>query len=203
MNIAVIGSGNIGGTLARKWAVAGHQVVFGARDPAKADLQQLVVDIGANARAATIEHAVQGSDVVLFAVPGAAMGATVAALGTALAGKLVFDATNNIGAPVISSVATIAEAAPHASVYRAFNIYGYENFAQPVIGGVQADLFFAGPDGEARASAEQLIRDVGLHPVWIGGSDHAELLDQFTRIWFTLAFEQKMGRLLAFKLLTP
>jgi len=39
------------------------------------------------------------------------MGATVAAPGTALAGKLVFDATNNIGAPVINSVATIAEAA--------------------------------------------------------------------------------------------
>src|SRR5215472_6944345 len=47
MNIAVIGSGNVGDTLARKLAVAGHQVVIGGRDPAKADLQQLVADIGA------------------------------------------------------------------------------------------------------------------------------------------------------------
>ena len=86
MNIAVIGSGKIGGTLARKWALAGHQVVIGGRDPAKADLQQLVADIGANARAATIEHTVQVSDVVLFAVPGAAMDATVAGLGPCEAG---------------------------------------------------------------------------------------------------------------------
>ncbi|MBK8057399.1 MAG: NAD(P)-binding domain-containing protein [Gemmatimonadetes bacterium] len=33
MRIAVIGSGNVGGTLGRRWATLGHDVVFGVRDP--------------------------------------------------------------------------------------------------------------------------------------------------------------------------
>lgn len=130
------------------------------------------------------------------------MAQTVATVGGALNGKLVFDATNNIGAPSINSIATIAGAAPQASVYRAFNIYGFENFAEPVFDGVQADLFYAGPDGGSRQRAESLIAEVGLNPVWLGGPEKAELIDQLLRIWFTLAFEQKRGRRMALKLLT-
>ena len=33
MKIAILGAGNIGGTLGAKWAAAGHAVVFGVRDP--------------------------------------------------------------------------------------------------------------------------------------------------------------------------
>ena len=201
MQIAVIGSGNIGGTLARKWAAAGHQVVIGARDPAKPDVQELVGQLGGVGRAAGIAEAVHDSDVVVFAVPGAAMPDTVGSLGSALNGKLVIDATNNIGAAVANSVGPITAAAPGAHVFRAFNIYGFENFADPVLGGVQADMFYAGTDGAARQQAERLIRDVGLNPICLGGLDKAELVDQFLRIWFTLAFEQKKGRRMAFKLL--
>ena len=32
MKIAVLGAGNIGGTLGKKWLAAGHEVVFGVRD---------------------------------------------------------------------------------------------------------------------------------------------------------------------------
>lgn len=202
MNIAVIGSGNIGGTLAKKWAAAGHEVRLGVRDPSKAEVQDLVRALGASARATTVVKAISGADAVLFAIPGGAMAETLASVGSALEGKLVFDATNNIGAPTLNSVAPIAGAAPSASVYRAFNIYGFENFAEPVLGGTQADLFFAGPDGPSRKRAEQLIADVGLNPVWLGGPDHAELVDHFMRVWFAFVFEQKKGRRLAFKLLS-
>ena len=200
MNIAVIGSGNIGGTLARKWAAAGHQIVIGARDPKKADVQQMATEIGGFA--ASVDEAIRGADAVLFAIPGGAMAAAVGGLGAALDGKLVIDATNNIGGPTVNSVAVIAAASPGAAVYRAFNIYGFENFADPTLGGVQADLFYAGTDGAPRQKVEELIADVGLRPIWLGGTDHAELVDQLTRLWFTLAFEQKKGRRLAFKLLT-
>jgi len=202
MNIAVIGAGNIGGTLARKWRAAGHQIVIGARDPAREEVQQLAAELGDPARATTIDAAVQSADVVLFAVPGSAMSDTVRPLGAALNGKLVIDATNNVGAEVANAVAIIAAAAPQADIFRAFNIYGFENFAEPELSGVQADLFFAGPDGEARARAEQLIGDVGLRPVWLGGPDHAGMVDQFLRIWFALVFEQGHSRRLAFKMLT-
>jgi predicted dinucleotide-binding enzyme len=203
MRIAVIGSGNIGGTLARKWAAAGHQVTIGAREPDKPELGKLIAELGPNCRAAPIDAAIDAAEGVLFAIPGGAMAETVGSLGKALDGKLVIDATNNIGAPAFNSVGAIQSAAPSASVYRAFNIYGFENFADPQIGGVQLDLFYAGSDGAARAQTEALIKDVGLNPVYLGGPDKAELVDQFLRIWFTLAIEQKKGRRMAFKLLVP
>lgn len=196
----MIGAGNVGGALARKWSAAGHQVVIGARDPSKPEVQQLARETGS--AVGSIADAVQGAEAVLFAVPGAAMADTCQALGHALDGKVVFDATNNVGGAVLNNVAAITAAAPESTVYRAFNIYGFESFEDPILGGVQADLFFAGPDGAPRSTAQQLISDVGLRPVWLGGADHAELVDQFTHVWFTLAFEQQQGRRLAFKLLT-
>ncbi len=63
-------------------------------------------------------------------------------------------------------------------------------------------MFYVGPDGPAQSTAEQLIADVGLNPVRLGGLDRADLLDSLLRIWFALAVEQNKGRRLAFKLLT-
>src|SRR5262249_13594791 len=131
MKVAVIGSGKIGGTLARKWGAAGHEVALGVRDPQKPDVQQLVRELGTNARATSPSDAINDADVVLFAVPGGAMADIVAALGGALGGKVVIDATNNMGGSSVSSVDAIATAAPDAHVYRAFNSLGWENFADP------------------------------------------------------------------------
>jgi predicted dinucleotide-binding enzyme len=202
MNIAVIGGGKVGGALARKWGAAGHQVTVGARNPAKPEVQELLREIGGPAKATSVADAVADADVVLFAVPGGAMAEAVAALGTALDGKVVIDATNNLGGGAIDSVATIAAVAPGASVFRAFNTLGWENFAQPTFGGVSADLFYAGPAGDAQATVEQLIADVALRPIRVGGADKLPLLDSLLRLWFALASEQGMGRHLAFKVLT-
>jgi predicted dinucleotide-binding enzyme len=203
MQIAVIGSGNIGGTLAARWAAAGHGIRLGVRDPGKSEVQQVLAGLGSNARAASIADAVGDAEVVLFAVPGAAMAETVRSLGGSLDGKLVIDATNNIGGSgAVNSLATIQAAAPNAHLYRAFNIYGWENFAEPTFDGIPADLFFVGSDGAARSRMEDLIRDVGLNPVWLGGLDHVDVVDALLRLWFALVFEQKKGRHLALKLLT-
>jgi predicted dinucleotide-binding enzyme len=70
MRIAVIGSGNVGGTLGRRWAALGHSVVFGVRDPARgADAVKGGGALPANASVDTIAGAVSGADVVLLATP--------------------------------------------------------------------------------------------------------------------------------------
>ena len=202
MHIAIIGAGNIGGTLARKWAATGHQLTLGVRDPNKPEVQQLLAELGAGARATGIADAVQGAEAVVFAVPGRSMADTVASIGDALDGKVVIDATNNVGGSVFNSVGTINSVAPRAQVYRAFNTYGWENFAAPVFDGLAADLFYAGPDGDARAVAEQLISDVGLRPVRLGGPDKVGLVDSILPLWFTLSSEVGLGRHFAFKVLS-
>jgi predicted dinucleotide-binding enzyme len=203
MNIAVIGSGKIGGTLGAKWAAAGHQVVFGVRDPNSAKTRTALAAAGAAAQVDTIAHAIAGAEVVLIAIPGAAVAEAVATHGAALADRIVIDATNQFGQLVINGITAITAAAPRATIFRAFNSLGWENFAEPVIGGVQADLLYAGPDGAARATVERLIADIGLRPVHVGDLAQAPLVDNIGALWGALAFGQKLGRRLAFKVLTP
>jgi 8-hydroxy-5-deazaflavin:NADPH oxidoreductase len=132
MKIAVIGKGNIGGTLGSRWRAAGHDVIFGARDGSG--------EGPGGAPVRSIGDALDGAEVVLLAVPGQAVPDVVNEQGPALAGKVVIDAVNRIGAPEFDSRSLVAAAAPSARYVRAFNSLGWENFADPVPG---ANLFFA------------------------------------------------------------
>lgn len=186
MKIAVIGAGNIGRTLGGKWETAGHEVVYGVRSPGSPGT-------------AAVADAVDGAEVVLLAVPGAAAKDVLASLGAALAGKVVIDATNDIqGAGKLHALDELADG---AHPVRAFNTLGWENFADPLFDGVTADLFYAAEEGHAKDVAERLIADIGLEPVWLGGIDAFDVVDSLTRLWFLLAFQRKLGRRLAFKLL--
>ena len=186
MKIAVIGAGNIGRTLGSKWAAAGHEVVYGVRSP------------GAPGTAA-VADAVAGAEVVVLAVPGGAAKDVLSSLGGALAGKVVIDATNDVqGAGKLHALDELTDG---AHPVRAFNTLGWENFADPVFDGVAADLFYAAEEGRAKEVADRLIADVGLEPVWLGGVDTFDVVDSLTRLWFLLAFQRKLGRRLAFKML--
>jgi predicted dinucleotide-binding enzyme len=186
MRIAVIGAGKIGRTLGAKWTDARHEVVYGVRRPGEPGT-------------ATVADAVAGAEVVVLAVPGAAAKEVIASLGSDLSGKVVVDATNDMQGS--GKLHALDELADGAHPVRAFNTLGWENFADPVIGGVTVDLLYAAEEGVAMDTVERLIRDVGLEPVWLGGVDAFDLVDSVTRLWFTLAFQRKLGRRLAFKVL--
>ncbi|MGA2036221.1 MAG: NAD(P)-binding domain-containing protein [Acidimicrobiales bacterium] len=198
--IAVLGAGNIGATLARKWAVAGHQVSLASRRPDAPALRELAASVGA--RTATHLDAVSAAQVVLVALPGDAVPAVAEALGTAFNGKIVIDATNNLGPGEMNNIAALTHYAPGAIAVRAFNSVGWENFADPDFDGTPADLFWCGPGGDSGVLVEALIADVGLRPVQVGGLDQLHLVDMVARLWFALALGQSRGRHLAFKILT-
>jgi 8-hydroxy-5-deazaflavin:NADPH oxidoreductase len=187
MKIAVIGAGNIGRTLGGAWDAAGHDVVYGVRTP------------GASGTA-SIADAVAGAGTVVLAIPGPAAKELIASLGEALSDRVVIDATNDVQGT--GTLHALDELADGAHPVRAFNTLGWENFANPTFDGIVADLFYAAEEGRARDVAERLIADVGLRPVWLGGVDAFDLVDSLTRLWFTLAFQRKLGRRLAFKMLT-
>jgi predicted dinucleotide-binding enzyme len=176
-------------------------VVFGVRDPTRAKSRPAAAKAGANAKVDTIANAIRFGDVIVFAIPAGAVAETAAEHGAALDGKIAVDTTNRFGAPVVNNVAAIAAAAPQAKIYRAFNSLGWENFAEPVIDGEQADLFYCGPEGESRAVIERLIGDVGLRPVRVGGIETAPLVDSVGSLWVALVRGQHKGRRMAFRLL--
>ena len=203
VKIAVLGAGNIGGTLGRKLAAAGHQVSFGVRDPNGEKARVLQRELSNSAAIGTIAQALSGNpEVVLLAIPGTTMDATISQYAEQLDGKIIIDAANKIGASVPNSFAALQQHTPHAHIYRAFNIYGWENFANPVYEGETADLFYCGTDGESRAVVEQLIADIGLQPIYLGGIEQVGLVDSLLGLWFALAVGQHKGRHLALKVLT-
>jgi predicted dinucleotide-binding enzyme len=202
LNITVLGAGNIGGTIGRKWVNAGHQVTFGVNDPNGKNAQALRSELGDKVKISTVAEALNSNpDVVLLALPGAAAESTIAQYASQLDGRIIIDAANRMGASTMNSFAALKEHAPQARIYRAFNTYGYENFANPEFNGVQADLFFCGTAGDSRATVEQLIAEVGLRPMYLGGVEQVGTVDSITGVWFALALGQGKGRHLAFKVL--
>ena len=202
MRVAVLGAGSIGTTIGGRLADAGHDVVYGVRDPGS----QRYAELSERATVVTTAEALQGADAVLFAVPGAAVSDLLDAQGAALDGTIVIDATNSMGNSMgggaMHSMSLFEERVPGAHVFRAFNTLGWENFADPVIDGERADLFYAGPATDDCAAVERLIADVGLRPVYVGeGVAGADVLDGLTRLWFTLALQQGHGRHIAFRTL--
>ena len=201
MDIVVLGCGNIGGTIGGRWAQAGHTVTFGVRHPDDAKTVALVASYGPHASLTGLGEAIARGPVVLFAIPGSVMEATIAEHGAALAGKIVIDATNKISQPTAHSLAALAAHAPTAQVFRAFNNLGWENFADPRYAGDVADLFYCGAAGEPRVVVEGLIADLGLRPVYVGGPEQADTVDALLRLWMALVRGQGLGRGVAFKLL--
>jgi 8-hydroxy-5-deazaflavin:NADPH oxidoreductase len=200
--IAVLGAGHIGGTLGKKWVAAGHQVRFGVNDPNGNNAQAVRAEFGDRVVTGTIADALQGNpDVVLIALPGDVVAPTAQTYAAQLNRRIIIDAANGAGDDSMHNLAPFRQHAPQAQLYRAFNSLGWENYAEPNFNSIQADLFYCGPGGEARTTVEQLISAVGMRPVYLGGAEQLGLLDSIAALWFTLAFEQKKGRHLAFKVL--
>ena len=201
MKIAVLGAGNIGGTLAKKWLAAGHDVIFGVRDSQSAKTRLALENTGGNLRAVSLQQALRFGQVILVSIPWGAVPGLLAEHAARLENKIVLDATNNFSGPVINNLALIHEKTPSAVLYRAFNSLGWEIFANPQIGTTQVDMFYTGPDGAQRPLVDNLIAEIGVRPVWVGDNDKATVVDNLGQLWVMLVFQRGMSRRIALKLL--
>jgi len=190
MEITIIGTGFIGRTVGTALSGAGHNVTYGSRHPDADALSQT------KAKVVAIGEAISGSDTVILALPGAAVADLTAEHGDALAGRLVIDATNRMGAEVVNARASLPPTVRYA---RAFNTLGGENLADPVFGDERADMFFSAPEAD-RATVESVIEGVGLRPIYVG-EDEEEIIDALFALWIALAMKQGRGRRLALRLL--
>jgi 8-hydroxy-5-deazaflavin:NADPH oxidoreductase len=174
--IGTIGSGHIGGTIGGLWVKAGHSVLFSSRHPE--ELKDLVAGLGPLARTGTVEQAIAFSNVLLLAVPYAALPQIGRDYGEALKGKIVLDACNAVSArdgTITEEVerdgvgVTSQKYLPGARLVRAFNTLNYMIFAKeanrpdPKLG-----VPIAGDDREAVQMAAGLVRDAGFDPVVVG-----------------------------------
>jgi NADPH-dependent F420 reductase len=206
MRIAIIGTGSVGTALARNATRAGHEVVFGSRDPAGERAAAATV-AAPGTTVAGIATAVRGADVVILATPYDAATDALDAAGP-LDGVIVVDCTNPI-APGLSglSVGTtssgaevIAAHVPAARVVKAFNTTGAENLADPSYPGGPIVLPICGDDADAKQVVTTLARDLGFAVVDVGPLSGARYTEPFAMLWITLAVRGGLGRDFAFAL---
>ena len=210
MRIAIIGTGNVGGSLGRAWARQGHEIIFGVRDPERP--QALVQEIGKLGRAASVADAVAAAELVALAVPWDAAQDVIRSAGN-LAGKVVIDCTNpvELGMDGIrrglvvglttSAAESVAQWATGAKVVKAFNTIGAGNFSAPQFGAESATMFICGDDSNAKEHVAQLATDMGFEAVDAGGLAAARLLEPLGMLWIHLALLRGLGTDIAFKLL--
>lgn len=204
MNIGILGSGNVGGTLGERWAKLGHNVVFGSRDPD--GLQDLVRRSGPTARADSFEAAVRASEIVVLALPWNAAQDVLESLD--LQEKIVLDCMNPLRADLsgleigttTSGGEQVVQWARGASVVKIFNTTGFNNMANPVYGGQPTSMFYCGGDARAKLAASKLAVDLGFDPIDAGPIENARLLEPLAMLWVWLAFKGGLGRDFAFSL---
>jgi len=207
MNIAVIGSGNVGSALGQGWAKKGHHIVFGVRNPADAKVEALLKGVGPKARAAAVSEAAGSSDIVVFATPWNATQDAIRGAGD-LKGKVILDCSNPLKPDLsgleightTSAAEQVANWATGAKVVKIFNTTGSNNMENSKYPGGTPVMFYCGDDPGAKKAAAQLAGDLGFEPIDAGGLVMARALEPLAVLWIHLAFAQRMGREFAFSI---
>ena len=133
------------------------------------------------------------ADVVILAVPHAAVAGIAVDLGPALAGKVVVDATNPLNATYtdldivgVSGAADLQALLTAAKVVKAFNTVFASRHAAPTENGEALDLYIAGDDATAKATVAELGASIGFRPLDVGGLRMARSLEELAFLNITL-----------------
>jgi 8-hydroxy-5-deazaflavin:NADPH oxidoreductase len=175
--IGIIGSGMIGGTVARLSVAAGHQVVVSnSRGPET--LRELVAELGPLATAATAEQAAEAGDLVVVSIPVKAFAEVPA---KPLAGKAVLDTGNYypqrdgqieaLESGALTSSGLLQRDLPEAHVVKVFNnIYfrHLQSLARPSGAPDRTALPIAGDERAAKAAVTAYLDSIGYDAVDAG-----------------------------------
>ncbi|MFC8516833.1 NADPH-dependent F420 reductase [Streptomyces sp. NPDC057257] len=179
MRIGILGSGEIGSTLARLLTAAGHEVALANRRGPES-LAGLVGELGGRARAASVEEAIAFGDPLVFvAIP---FGAYETLPAGALAGKVVVDTTNytpgrdgifpELEEDRTTSSELIAAHLPDSRLVKAVNTLNYKYLLDLARPGAPREeriaLFVAGDDTEADGTVAALLEELGFAVVRTG-----------------------------------
>jgi predicted dinucleotide-binding enzyme len=191
MKIGIIGTGDIGGALARHWGAAGHDLMISSRHPEQ--LRDLAKEIGPNVKVGTPKEAAAFGEVIMLAVPYGALPQVGRDYAAELKGKVVMDAGNPYpsrdGEMAVrdrerGTGVAVAEYLPGVRLVRAFNAINAgplarEAFRKPERIGIP----LAADDAAAMRIAKQLVSDAGFDPVPVGKLARAREFDFGTPVY--------------------
>ncbi len=196
--IAVIGTGEVGSALGKRWAALGYQIVYGSRTPGGDRIKTLIRETGHGASAETNANAAAKADMAVLALPWVATENVIKGMGD-LSGKILMDPINGLKvtngrfeAPPgleTSSGEMIQEWAHGAHVVKAFNTLSREVMEDPAAASGPVTVSLAGDNAEAKARVGAIAADMGLVPLDVGAIYLARYLEGMARL--RIAFRAK------------
>jgi len=200
MKIGIIGAGNVGVGLGKFWAKNTHQIMLSySRDDAK--LEAAAATIGKGAKTGSPAEAAGFGDVVVLAVPWAAMLDAVKAAGT-LEGKILFSTVNALS-PDMSSMEVgtttsaaeeIARLAPGSRVVEALPSFAeLLHRGSTELDGQQATIFFCGDDKGAKEVVAGLLAETGVETIDAGPLRNARFIEPAMMLLVQLAYPLGLG----------
>jgi len=205
MRIAVIGKGRVGTALAPNLAQAGHEVVYGVRDPADPKHAG-----GDDVPLKSTREAAQWAEVIVAAIMWDAVDGLLAECGD-LTGKILIDCINPydfIGGlkPLIDgnqSAAQLIAARTQATVVKTLNQVGAPVMARARDHAVPPLQFVASDDEAAKLTVISLLQDIGFDARDAGGLEYAADLEGMARLWIAQAFAHGMAPDTSWALIRP
>lgn len=203
MHFAILGTGDVGRTLAAGLFKHGHDVTLGTRDPGAGKLQAWLDD-NPGIEAATFAEAAQRAEAVIVALNWSAVEAVLRDVSVHCATKLVIDVTNPLasggdGPPVLavagadSAGESVQRWLPNAQVVKCWNIVGHPHMVDPDLPEAPT-MFIAGDDRVAKEDVRVLLDQVGWPDVVdIGGIEASRHLEGLAMVWIQTYFATGNG----------
>ncbi len=175
--VGLIGSGRIGGTVARLGVAAGHPVVLSNSRGAET-LTGLVRELGPLARAATGAQAAAAGDIVVVTIPFKAYRSVPV---EPLAGKVVVDTGNyypqrdgqiaDLDSGSVTSSELLQRHLPTSAVVKAFNnifVKHLQSLGRPSGAADRTFLPIAGDDPDAKSAMTAFLDSIGYGAIDVG-----------------------------------
>ena len=193
--VAVLGgTGPQGRGLGRRFALAGHEVILGSRDGARAEgvAAELASALpGTTLSGASNAAAAAAASIVIVAVPYEGHRALLESLRAELAGKIVVDCVNPLAFddrgphPLAVAAGSAAQEAqvvlPDSRVVAAFHHVSAVLLEDPLLATVETDVLVLGDDRSATDAVEALVATVtGMRGIYAGRLRNAAQIEALT-----------------------
>ncbi len=196
MRVGILGTGDVGRSLAAGFMKNGHDVKLGTRDPKSEHVLAWLKTAEPKASAGTFGEAARFGELAVLATKWTGTeNAVQLAKPENLAGKVVVDVTNPLlfdgtGGPRLALGQTdsggeqVQRWLPDSKVVKAWNMVNAAFMVDPKFRGGDPDMFICGNDEKAKTAVRDILRSFGWKSVVdIGGIDGARILEPLVILW--------------------
>lgn len=192
--VAILGSGMVGQTLAAGFIKYGYSVKLGTSAPDK--LAGWVAGAGKGVSIESMENALKNADIVVLAVKGSAAVEVASKYASLLTNKIVIDTTNPIAAQPpeqgvlafftdanSSLLEKLQQAVPSASFVKAFSCIGSAGMVNPQFKDGKPSMFICGNDENAKQTVTSIVNLFGHDVEDMGGAASARAIEPLCMLW--------------------